>query len=868
MARARTPGPPLCHFSGGKWNCIGPAQHFDCRYGLAIARGPDGLVWLADAGKVCSWDGRTGRVFSLVDASSKVQTQGPYAVGVARDNSVWVGLFHGKVKSGLVQLDHGVWKTPIVPGIDPALLDVSTLRVDRLDGLWIGTLTQGVFHLHAGLLEHFDKSTGLTGDEITDIHEDREGSVWVSTTSGIDRFNRLKISTLTRREGLSADEVSGISVGRNQTLWVGNRNSLDVITDALASASITKIPVPGHKVTTVLETSSGERYLGADDDLLQLVNGRFHIIKTEDGGSLGTIRALTEDPGGRIWVLGASGVLYRLTLDHKAEQMSQPKDGKAILLAADSTDGVWIWKAGFRLIHYANGVPTVPFPEIPKDLLFSINSRHDRSVWLNGRDGVHIFAGGRQFKISADNGLPCTQVYSSIQDNDGASWLYTSCGLIRISQSEVIDSMTNPKRMVHFDLFDSADGAQPGPPNFGPEVGKTHSGRLWFENQWSLQTLDPANLQINKIAPPMQIESIIADHKSFALDNVVRLPPNTRDVEIDYAGLSLASPRKMNFRYKLSGVDRDWNDMTTRREAFFMNLPPGSYVFQVIGSNNDGVWNMTGATLRFVIPPTLTQKVWFKILCALLAIAMILVAILYRLRALTREIRSNLSERLYERERIARELHDTLLQGFQGLLLRFETATRRIPDGLPAREMMESALDRADEVLIEGRNRVRALRSEGMIVQDLQEAFGSLGRSMKTDVSAEFSVNLMGTARSLHPVVKDEMFWIGREAILNAFAHAHASNIITTISFERNQLILVWSDDGRSIDRALLEVGRDGHWGLRGMRERAEEIGGTFEIVSRPGNGTKVELRVPASIAYETSATRSWAERLKTCLLG
>jgi signal transduction histidine kinase len=315
--------------------------------------------------------------------------------------------------------------------------------------------------------------------------------------------------------------------------------------------------------------------------------------------------------------------------------------------------------------------------------------------------------------------------------------------------------------------------------------------------------------------------------------------------------LSLARPERVRFRYRLEGFEPQWVEAGTRRQAFFTNLDPGSYRFRVIAANEHGVWNESGAALDILIPPKFVQTRIFVILCALTAVIVLWFAYLMRVRHITARERSRLGERIDERERIARELHDTLLQGIHGLILKFQAATDQIPTDLPARGAMEAALDRADQVLIEGRDRVKDLRSASELADDLPRAIAKAGEQLLQDQTIHFGVIVEGTARPLHPIVNEETLRIACEALANASQHAKASRIEVEVIYERRELRLRFRDDGIGIDNEILSAGgRDGHWGLAGMRERAKKIRGQLEIWSRAGAGTEIELHVPGAMAY------------------
>jgi signal transduction histidine kinase len=337
------------------------------------------------------------------------------------------------------------------------------------------------------------------------------------------------------------------------------------------------------------------------------------------------------------------------------------------------------------------------------------------------------------------------------------------------------------------------------------------------------------------------------------------LPPLTRDLQIDYTALSLTAPEKMRFRYRLEGHDRAWREVGTRRQAFYTDLPPGDYRFNVIASNNDGVWNEQGASLDLSIAPTFYQTQWFAGLCIALAAATLWLLLWLRGKQIETRMRVRLEERVLERERIARDLHDTFLQSVQGLVLRFHAVLGRLPQESVAGRMLEQALGRADEVINEGRDRVYNLRQSAQASIDLPQALTAAAEELAETSDTKFRVLIEGTPRPLHPVVREEAYRIGVEALSNAFRHAAARNIEVLVEYGRKSLGLRVVDDGRGYDVAVLEdLVAQGHFGLAGLRERAHRIRAQLEVSSRAGAGSAVELRVPASIAYATGRGKPW----------
>jgi signal transduction histidine kinase len=401
----------------------------------------------------------------------------------------------------------------------------------------------------------------------------------------------------------------------------------------------------------------------------------------------------------------------------------------------------------------------------------------------------------------------------------------------------------------------------------GSTVIAGSQGRVWFITNHGLAWMDPAHPVHNDLAPPVLILAALENGRRFDVTPGLKLPAGATHLEIDYTAPSLTMPERVRFRYRLEGVDENWIDPGLRRQAYYTNLKPGKYRFQVIAANNDGVWNNTGAAWTFEIPPTFVQSKWFIALCAVSVLGVMWFAYAVRLRYMAERIQGRLQERVTERERIARELHDTLLQGFQGVVLRFQSVADQLSDA-QAKRRMEDVLERADEVLLEGRDRVMDLRSLDAS-SDLSETLIAAGQDVIINPAISFQVRTTGTTRAIHPVVFEETIKIGREAISNAAQHGHPSDIEASIDYRRRHLSLRVRDNGGGIEPAILRRGaREGHFGLPGMRERARKIRADFHLTSRTGLGTEVRVVVPAGVAYAAASPRKAPSPLRFAFLG
>jgi signal transduction histidine kinase len=562
------------------------------------------------------------------------------------------------------------------------------------------------------------------------------------------------------------------------------------------------------------------------------------------------------------------------------EQVSWQKigGGPGSGLVPDQDGGVWTGLISGGIAYWRAGqIRNLPLSEDQAGSPRVLELRPDRdgSLWAATENGLYRITNGRVAALTTANGLPCNAVHWIIEDDLSSYWLYTRCGLLRIARSELAAWTADPKRTIQATTFDVADGIRPVAvlKGFRPSVTKSSDGKIWFLNGDVISVLDPSRIRINTLPPPVRIEQMVADHKIYwrnstgdAVISNLRLPARIRDLQIDYTALSLVAPEKVHFKYKLEGQDQDWKEVINDRQAQYTNLPPRHYRFRVIACNNSGIWNEQGDVLDFSIAPAFYQTNWFRALCAAVFLALLWAAYHLRVRQLHQQFELTLEARVGERTRIARELHDTLLQSFHGLLLRFQTVSQLLPEHTEAKQKLDSAIEQAADAITEGRDAVQGLRASTVQSNDLALAISTLGEDLAADPSnhrsAAFRVAVEGEARNLHPILRDEIYKIAAESLRNAFRHAQARKVEVEIRYDDEQFRLRVRDDGKGIDPAVFSgKGSEGHYGLHGMRERATLSGGKLAVWSEVDLGTEVELCIPASAAYATSRRRSWLSR-------
>jgi len=402
--------------------------------------------------------------------------------------------------------------------------------------------------------------------------------------------------------------------------------------------------------------------------------------------------------------------------------------------------------------------------------------------------------------------------------------------------------------------FSTADGL-PGTESFARfrSIVTDPLGRIWLSLNGGIAVANPSTLSHPPVPALVHIESISGDGRLIDKAGRVRVPPDVRRVTIGFAGLSLATPERVRYRYRLDGYDRDWSEPTASREAAYTNLGPGPYRFRVIASNSEGVWDSAEAVAGFDVEPSFWQTWWFRSSVVAACALCIVLVYRFRLQQVTRNINLRFEERLGERTRIAQELHDTLLQGFLSASMQLDVAVDSLPPDSAVRPRLARVLELMRQVVDEGRNAVRGLRSSNSAATDLAKALSEVRGEFQAH-AAGFRVLVEGRPTPLIPVVGEEAYRIGREALVNAFRHSKARNIEVEIEYTSDRVRVRVRDDGCGIDPKVVKSGREGHWGLPGMHERAEQIGARLTLWSRPNSGTEVELSIPARVAFESRA--------------
>jgi signal transduction histidine kinase/ligand-binding sensor domain-containing protein len=770
--------------------------------------------------------------------------------------------------------------------------NVSGTRIlrDRDGGVWIGTAGAGVVHLHHGRADVFSQADGLSSDLVTSLFEDREGDIWVATLGGLDRFRNYAVATYAQHEGFGTIPGRGsVVAGKDGSIWMGTNDGLRMwnhgevtiygtADDHESQSRVVWLPVRyvasrglgDHVSVSVFADNAGRILVSTPYAFGYMENGRLVSIRGIPGG---VVSSVAQDRQGDLWIANEDHGLLRLSKNGTVQQISWAsighRDGAQSLAADRSTGGLWLGFDDGGVANFRDDKIKETYGRaegLGSGRVSALHIETDDTVWVATEGGLSRIKNGRVLTLTSENGLPCDAIHWITQDENHSFWLNMTCGLVRIPRSELDAWAADSRRQIQPTFFDSSDGVSNAPIGLhaGSQVIWSSDGKMWFQGfLGGASVIDPQHLPSNKIPPPVDIERITANGKTYDASNGIRLPPRIRDLKIDYAALTFVAPEKVPFRYQLEGQDRNWREVANDREAKYSNLPPGDYVFRVTAANNSGVWNEAGAFLDFSIAPAYYQTTWFGVLCVAAFLGLLWALYQFRLHQLQQQFTAGLEARVNERTRIARELHDTLLQNLNGLMVQFQAARNMLPRRPDqAAEVLDNALGATEYTVTQSRSAIQHLRSamgsEVDLAQWLTATSQELARSLNANADAPvFQLTVEGERKVLSPLPRDEVCLITREILRNALQHARASRIETEIRYDDGELRVRIRDDGKGIEPQVLQAGgKEGHWGLRGARERAQQIGARLDFWSEIGAGTEVELLVPAAIAYHNSKGR------------
>ena len=725
---------------------------------------------------------------------------------------------------------------------------------DRDGNFWIAS-SSGLVRMHDGEVSKMDRSQGLSSDSIEDIFEDREGNIWVGTRAGLDRLSDSAMRTFGTREGLF-NNPQAIVADRVGGVWtVSGHQVARIFANKL---SIWPITLPAGSIPLSMLSDDGSGFFVGFDGGIRQWNRERVDTGTEMAGV--EVRSLLRARNGDIWIGTARrGLLrWRPLLESGARTETVVPHASIYTLAEDHAGVIWAGSADGGGLYRVAGQDVQHYGAkegLRSPNVYTVFVDRNGDLWIGSIGGLSWFQQGQIRTVNSQQGLPSDQVFSMLDDGYDRLWLVTFGGIASIEKKNLAEWAAGQRRRVNPTVYRSSEGYQAQFLPF-PNAVRSTDGHLWFSLGQAVAEVTPTPPTSRAPDFPVLIEDIGIDGVVHSEQGRIQIPPGARSVQLRYTALKLSNPETLRFRYRLEGIDNDWVNADTRRLAFYNNLKPGAYTFRVDATAGEEQWRESSVLVLEQLP-FFYQTWWFTLIASASVLCLVFSVYRFRLRQAVHRVQAGFQQRIDERTRIARDLHDTLLQSFQGLLFEFQAARNlfsRHPE--EAIRTLDGAIGSAEAAIVEGRDAIQNLRAVSSVHSDLANLLTVAGKELSDSQRSNgngtaFRLTVEGPPQSLSPVVQDEVYRIGREVLGNAFRHARAGKIEVEIRYDNRILRLRIRDDGIGIDPKVLSEGaRPGHWGLPGVRERAKLVGGKLDLWSEAGAGTEIQIAVPASVAY------------------
>jgi len=769
-----------------------------------------GALWFCTVAGLARKSGDAIVRFQPFGQSTRTAPSGAFRAMEDKQGNIWVFTQNGLFRATAAGME-----------VLAAGMNAASVYSDRDGTLWVGRKGDGLVKFKDRPIQIFKPIPQMMNTRPMAVFSDHAGELWVgSSCGGLSLFDGNGFRTYNEKDGLKNSCVNTIAEDADQNLWLGTGGG-GMFRFSAGKFTQYELPqgLPSIFVYAITVSRDGSLWIGTYDGLSHMRNGSFRNYTTADGLADNLVVNVFEDKDGGIWVATAQGV------DRRSDD---------------------------RFVHVPSETP----------------SFGQRSVgFLETSSGkIYVLGAPRGISRVQDRRLvginPELELLSMLQHGPSDVWLSGANGIFRFSPLELDWVPQEHEGALDYEQFGTADGLVSAQTSRGvPNMSTTPDGKLWVATAHGLAMLDLANLHRSTSKSQVYVDEVTVGRYTEPASREIILPPGTHHVAIHFDTVELASPEKIRYQYRLDGVDAVWLDADATQLAVYTSIPIGIHNLHMRASNASGIWDRAGATYPINQKPYYYETLWFRGFSLASGLALLSGAYLFRLGQVRRQMRILLEERLDERERIARELHDTLLQSVQGLILRFHAITERLPATEPSRGSMEHTLDRANQVLAEGRDRVGSLRVLADTGGNLAQLFTTAAREIIHNGQMEFDVVIAGNPRQLNAVAREEAYWIGREALMNAVRHSKGKRVEIELIYSDKTLQLRIRDDGHGIDESSLSAVPKKSWGLVGMRERARKIRSQLEILSRVGAGTEIELVVPAAVAYRrnsTGAPRSW----------
>jgi len=846
----------LLRFDGKKWSFVGREQGYPGGLGFGLCVDSQGTLWVAGGAQLLSLK------------------QGDHSFEPS-------GIETSDYTEFLPSPDGRIWRTDgltleLLPGQNPAAGRISSWSsresrsqfFDAHGNYWqlagpkeeAPPFSPSVLGIQSRLKS---TSSGLT---------DRDGNLWIG--SSIAELHRVRLPTIHKVPAIAAGPLSLVTDSFGKVwisqMFVRGRGLWMVDTEPRRVTN----PPPIDVMSAMAAGTNGEVWFAGREGIWRGRGGHFEPFAELPAGVRGQrVSDIAADCAGGVWALvPSSGLLLHDGQTWRTSDVLEglPLDIPTVMACDRSANQLWLGYSDGKVAHVHDGRATVMTSRdgLETGAVTAIVAERSR-VFVGGERGIATMRAERFVMLRSTESLHLVRASTLLMTATGDLWISNQRGIARVSNVDLktLDESDIPVELPVevFDVTDGFPGSGPSVRYGGGTAALAADGKIWLFGVTGVAWLDSSVPRQSRSARPVFIQALSVEDTRFEHVEDAKLPAGTRSFRLDYTALDYTHPERVRFRYQLIGVDRDWVEAGTRRQAFYTNLGPGNYQFEVNASSDDGKWSDSRATVRFSIQPTFTQSRIFSAMCVVATLGLITLAYRVRIRQLTSRERLQAQAQVRERVRIARELHDTLLQGTQALIVQVDAAAKLSRRGEACHVILESALERADRIMVDGRDRIHNLRLAEVADDGIPAQLSTWVEESLHPDKPTVRIEVEGAPRKLNGDVRRESILIGQEALLNAFRHARAGSIDVRLVYSANAFQLCVSDDGVGIDEeTLLAGGVPGHWGVEGMKERARGIGARLCVKRRAGGGTEVELLAPASVAYSGFNGRRWWRAART----